>query len=373
MRAVVIGAGVIGASIVYRLAQTGVDVVVLESNYVGAGTSGASFAWTNSNRKTPRAYHDLNVAGMALHSALVEEFNQATWLRVTGNIEWTTSDKARQAQRERVERLRSWGYKAEWIDIKQVKELEPDLSPDSIGESQIAYFPDEGLVDPVVYAGEMIGRSIRLGGARLELGRRVIGLEMRSNRVTAALLQDGSRIEADVFVNCAGCWVNEVVGKARGLEIPMAPTAGLLVFTPPAPARVRRPIHAPDVNLRPDGAGRLMLRSDDCDLRIASRTAPDVNLPAVKQIMDAARQALPVLGNMAAEAVRIGIRPIPADDLSAVGPIPGVEGYYLCVTHSGVTLAPVFGKAVADELVGRKGTHDLGPFRPARFFANAVA
>jgi glycine/D-amino acid oxidase-like deaminating enzyme len=53
-----------------------------------------------------------------------------------------------------------------------------------------------------------------------------------------------------------------------------------------------------------------------------------------------AAAVLPGMGQVAAEAVRIGIRAIPPDGLSAVGAMPGIDGYYVVVTHSGVTLSP---------------------------------
>jgi glycine/D-amino acid oxidase-like deaminating enzyme len=62
---IVIGAGVIGANVAYRLAAEGARVTVVDAGGPGGGTSGASFAWTNSFDKPPRAYHDLNVAGLA--------------------------------------------------------------------------------------------------------------------------------------------------------------------------------------------------------------------------------------------------------------------------------------------------------------------
>ena len=61
---VVVGAGSVGANVAYRLAQRGARVTVLDAGAPGGGTSGASFAWTNSFSKTPRDYHDLNVASM---------------------------------------------------------------------------------------------------------------------------------------------------------------------------------------------------------------------------------------------------------------------------------------------------------------------
>src|SRR6201982_1389331 len=70
IKTIVIGAGVMGASVAYRLAQAGAAVTVLEAARIGGGTSGISFAWTNAHKKPPKPYHDLNVAGMKAHAAL---------------------------------------------------------------------------------------------------------------------------------------------------------------------------------------------------------------------------------------------------------------------------------------------------------------
>ena len=64
IKTIVIGAGVMGASVAYRLAQAGSAVTVLEATRIGGGTSGVSFAWTNAHKKPPKPYHDLNVAGI---------------------------------------------------------------------------------------------------------------------------------------------------------------------------------------------------------------------------------------------------------------------------------------------------------------------
>jgi len=78
IKTIVIGAGVMGASVAYRLALAGATVTVLEAKRVGGGTSGISFAWTNAHKKPPKPYHDLNVAGMKAHAALADEFGVAT-------------------------------------------------------------------------------------------------------------------------------------------------------------------------------------------------------------------------------------------------------------------------------------------------------
>jgi glycine/D-amino acid oxidase-like deaminating enzyme len=59
LNVIVIGAGVMGASAAFRLAEAGASVLVLEAGRVGGGTSGISFAWTNAHKKPPKPYHDL--------------------------------------------------------------------------------------------------------------------------------------------------------------------------------------------------------------------------------------------------------------------------------------------------------------------------
>ncbi len=362
---VVIGAGVIGASVAYRLAEAGVAVTVLEAHRVGRGTSGASFAWTNSASKTPRAYHELNVAGMRAHAELGAAFGGAPWWHGGGRIEWE-DEPAQAAQRERVQRLREWGYAVEWIDRTQLAELEPDLDPAQVGDAPIAFYPEDGWLDPVVYTHAMLSAA-RRSGATLHLGARVASIGTQGGRVTGVRTTDGRAFPADVVINCAGLWVN---GPALdgGLRLPMAPTVGLLVFTPPVACALRRVVASPAIHARPDGAGRLMLHRTEIDATIAADRIPDPAMPEAREMMERAIRLFPSIGAAQAEAVRITQRPIPRDGLSAVGPMPHVEGYYLVVTHSGVTLAPLLGAAVADEVARGRERPELAPFRPARFF-----
>jgi hypothetical protein len=109
-RTIVIGAGVMGASVTYRLARPAA-VTVLEATRIGGGTSGSSFPWTNAHKKPPKAYHDLNVAGLKAHAALADEFGATPWWHGGGSLEWE-AEPDRTAQRENIEQLRSWGYAA---------------------------------------------------------------------------------------------------------------------------------------------------------------------------------------------------------------------------------------------------------------------
>jgi glycine/D-amino acid oxidase-like deaminating enzyme len=122
------------------------------------------------------------------------------------------------------------------------------------------------------------------------------------------------------------------------------------------------------IDARPDGAGRLMLHWNptDATLSFESKLAP--SMPEARDLVQRARRLLPSIGNVEPEAVRIAIRPIPGDHLSAIGPLPRISGYYLAITHSGVTMSPFIGAAVADEVVRGRQRAELADFRPGRFF-----
>lgn len=363
---IVIGAGVIGASIAYRLAQGGAEVVVVEKERVGAGTSGISFAWTNAHRKPPRPYHDLNAGGMKAHAALRDEFGATPWWHGGGGLEWEPEER-RAAQRANVEQLLSWGYAAEWIDPAGVRDLEPDIDPATIGDAPVAFFPEEGWCDPVLYAHAMISAARRRHGARLICGGAVTDLVMTGDKVSGVRMADGTTHGADMVVNCAGRWTNDVV-RESGLHLPMAPSVGLLVFTPPVASALSRVVHSSVINVRPDGAGRLMLHWDATDATVGLDTPLSPSMPQARDLVARARRLLPSIGAVAPEAVRIGVRPIPGDHLTAAGPVPRVRGYYVAVTHSGVTMSPFLGILAADEILHGRERPELADFRPARFF-----
>ncbi|MBV9543616.1 MAG: FAD-binding oxidoreductase, partial [Chloroflexi bacterium] len=183
MNVAVIGAGAVGAAVAYRLASSGARVTVFEAaERLGAGTSGRSFAWLNSNEKTPRVYHDLNVAGMRAHAELRSEFDSLPWLHAGGSVEWFSGEAERVAQRSRVERLQGWGYAAEWITPALLHELEPDIDLATVDDAPVAYFPEEGWLDPVPYVHAML-RAAQMHGAQVRVGASVEHVHVAGGRV----------------------------------------------------------------------------------------------------------------------------------------------------------------------------------------------
>jgi len=356
---VVVGAGIVGAAIARRAAERGARVTVVEANRPAAGTSLATFSWVNAVGKQPRAYFDLNVAGIAEHRRLVGELGGATWYHPGGNLEWSaTAD----VLRERVERHAAWGYAVELVEPDEARRLEPGIH--LADGDVVAFYPDDGWVDPVVLVGLLLDHE----AVTVASGEAVARILTRGGRATGVELAGGTRIESSGVVVATGPSAAELL-EPLGFILPMRHAPGLLAFTEPAATGVGRILHAPGVAIRPDGSGRLLLAADDLDKRLEP-SGGDLPVPdATAQLSDRARRAVPALAGVPVEATRIGLRALTVDGFPAVGPVPGTAGVYVAVTHSGVTLAPLLGRLVAGEVLDGSREPTLADYRPDRFLA----
>ena len=360
---VIIGAGSVGANVAFRLAQAGAHVILLDAGHPGGGTSGASFAWFNAFRKVPRAYYTLNFAGMSEHAALADELPELTgfsgWYHPTGGLHWEDDPAEQQTLRETAERLESWGYPLELISPQAAMELEPDLH---VGENvqSVVHTPTEGYVEMVKLIAALVAGA-RHYGATVRPNTRVVRVLRDGARVTGVETASGEQILADTVIDCAGPAADEVLRMA-GVEMPFNRVPGRTVYTNPIATTLRRPIHAPGAHFRPDGSGRILLAHGNHDTAWYDGTpwTPEQSLGVVQ------RHLKPAAGAHV-EATRVGVRPMPKDEKPVVGTVPGLDGFYITVSHSGVTLGPLWGKITASEVLGGPTDARLETFRPSRF------
>ena len=113
---------------------------------IRARTTRSSLAWVNANGKPPRAYHDLNAAGIRAWREWADRLG-GDWFRQTGSLHWADPADAAQVARlaEHVAMLAAWDYPARFITSVDSLRLEPDLAiPRDVRE--VAYFPDEAYL-----------------------------------------------------------------------------------------------------------------------------------------------------------------------------------------------------------------------------------
>ena len=373
MRCVVVGAGIIGATVAFRLAQRGAAVTLVERGLPGAGTSGTSFAWANASSKEPYPYFALNAAGVAGHARLATELGDAPWLLPTGNLEWEIEAIGAERLTMRAARLADWGYRVQRLSAQEVARLEPDLVLGD-GAPDVVYYPDESCIYPSLYLACVL-RAAREHGATLRLHESVTGIATSGGRVSGVALQSGTMLPADVVLSCCGRWTPEIL-QSVGIELPLVSPAtpgseavGLLVRTGAVAADVRRAIHPPGLAIRPDGGGRLLIHGDAFD-RVVAAGSPEAAAPAAAaRLVETVRPFVRYMDDARVDSAAIGIRPIPADGVSVAGWVPAVDGLYVIVTHSGVTLAPILAELATGEVHGSVEPL-LAWFRPARLLQN---
>lgn len=355
--AVVVGAGIIGAAIARAAADRGATVEVVEASRPAAQTSLATFAWVNAVGKQPRAYFDLNHAGMAEHLDLVKRLGGGEWYHAGGNLEWSA---AADELATRADRHRRWGYAVEIIDAAAARRLEPRarIGPDD----GVAFYPDDAWVDPVVLVGRLLDHPSIAVSSGVPVQRVATG----GSRAVGVELADGRAIGGGHVVVATGARTADLL-RPLGFELPMRDAPGLLAVTEPVAGGPRRIVHAPGVSLRPDGGGRLLLAADDLDKRLVPSGGDLSVADAADELMARARRALAGLEGIGFEGFRVGHRALTTDGYPAIGAIPGIEAASVAVTHSGITLAPLLGRLVAGEVLDARANPVLDDYRPARF------
>jgi glycine/D-amino acid oxidase-like deaminating enzyme len=195
-------------------------------------------------------------------------------------------------------------------------------------------------------------------------------LVVSHNRVTGVRLADGQRIAAETVVCCAG-WRSPELLAPLGIDLaltastPGSGTRGLTVTIGGIAPRPDRIIHAPDLDVRPKGEGQLILEAGDIDRRVDMAGEDDGLDEGAQELLTRARMLIPATAPATIVEASLCVRPLPLDGHPLVGPVSGLQGLYIAVTHSGITLAPSLARHAALELLGAESPI-LRHYRPDR-------
>ncbi|WP_432186482.1 NAD(P)/FAD-dependent oxidoreductase [Streptomyces sp. Tue6028] len=363
MRVAVIGVGVLGACVGWNLSRYGADVVFIDAGEPGEGVTNWSFSWVNASNKTARrSYFDLNVAGMAAHRELAETIGPDSWWHPGGHLRWADDPAAEAKFLKTAELLASWDYRLEVRTGDEVRRrLEPALGVP--GKTPVLFYPDEAWVHGRHLVGRLVGRAVESGAERRSgTAVRDIGIATDGS-VRTVTLSDGSRIDVDAVVNAAGPGASQVAGLVTR-HLPMRREPGAITRIHCAQVPVHRAMHAPHIEIRPDGDTSMVLHSREIDALIDAGEEP---AELARLLHESAQRVIPELGDSRIAQTRVAYRPIPADGFPSVGALPSVPGYYEAVSHSGITLGPVIGRLLASEILTGKRDEMLADFRPERF------
>ncbi|MEU6256795.1 FAD-dependent oxidoreductase [Streptomyces sp. NPDC047043] len=362
-RVAVIGVGVLGASVGWNLSRHGAEVVFIDAGRPGEGVSNWSFSWVNASNKTVRkSYFDLNVAGMAAHRELAGIIGPDSWWYPSGHLRWADDPAAQAKNLETAGLLADWGYRVEEYTGAEVRRrLEPALTMP--GELPVLFYPDEAWVHGHHLVGRLVGQAVA-SGAELRSGTAVRDIGTGADEsIRTVALSDGSSLDVDIVVNAAGPSAAHIAGLVAR-PLPMRREPGVVTRIDCDQVPIHRAMHAPHIEIRPDGDASVVLHSREIDALIDTGEEP---AHLARLLHASVQHVVPALADSRIAQTRVANRPIPADGFPSVGAVPTVPGYYEAVSHSGITLGPVIGRLLASEIVSGKQDEMLADFRPERF------
>jgi len=371
---VVIGAGVMGASTAFRLAERGLNVTVVEKGVVAGGSTAKSSAIIRQH------YSNEITARMALFSLRVfqhfaEIVGGECGFRPTGFLILASADQAAGMQAN-LALQQAVGIQTRLLTTAELRELAPGLA--AAEEVVAAYEPESGYADPVLTTTSFMDAARRLG-ARVHQQTEVTGLRFQGDRVTGVITTRGE-IAAGAVVNTAGPW-GARVARMAGLELPLQPCrVQIALFAPPPghhpiPLVVADFVHA--IYHRPETGAMTLVGSID-PAEANDHADPDayneyVDTTFVLDTGERLARRFPYMEAGSSRPGYAGIYDVTPDWHPIIDePIPG-SGFFVAVGHSGhgFKLAPAVGVMVADLVTGQK-TEGLDPslFRLARYARN---
>lgn len=356
-RIVVIGDGILGASVAHAVALSGAAVTVIGSG-PGPGASWRSFGWLGAAQEVPESYHRLRLLSLARYREFAATAPFDGTIRFSGAMAWETGDSTVQLIQgadevepvgETFTRLRAKGHSVQSICREQAVQLEPALAPDALPPDGILLARDEGWVDLPAFTGLLLAEVIRLGG------RLIVDAQARVTEVggrARAVLSDGTPVVADDVVVAVGASSTQLLESA-GVVVPQRSTKAALLFTRPSSLQLRMLVRTPAGSLRPRPGGGAVVHTSVIENALTSDGEGGFVVDD-----DSVRTSLADLSSLFAggapvelDRVATGLRPIPGDGWSVVGEVDHLPGCWVMFSHSGATLGPIFGELLASEIL----------------------
>jgi sarcosine oxidase subunit beta len=375
---IVVGGGVTGASIAWRLAENGQRVLLLEQRGICSGASGRNGGMTgagsslHASSRVGRAVYALTTANLHLLKSLASELDRDFELRLTGTMDIITAPEQLAHLERAVALEREAGIDIELIDADAARAIVPALSPGILGA---AYARDRGHLWPFALVTGMADAAVR-HGVEIRTGTRVDGLAWSGDRI-AGVIAGGETILAEDVVLATNAWTPRLLPNLPQSAI--VPARGQILVTQPLPPLLACPFGTNfDKEYGRQTAGGQILcggfRRLDVNEGLGAYRE-EVTTPVLAGIARCLADLFPVLRGTA-RVVRAwsGIMGFTADGLPLIGrydPAPGLTvaaGF----NGGGFSWAVVVGQVITRLLSGQEPGFDLEPFRPSRFLDGDV-
>ena len=366
MKALVIGGGIIGSSVAWRLASEGVQVSVFERGRLGqeASWAAAGLIGPQAEAHEPGAFFDLALAGKRSFDAIVERLTAESGVDPEyddhGVLYVAFDDVARARLQSRARWQRAAGGQVDELTPREAFRLAPVLSEKIIFA---LHMPNNRRVENRKLTLAYINAATH-AGAEFREGALIHSIEVSNGRATGVRLADGSLEEGDVVINAAGAWAGEISGLEED-RIHFYPVRGQILCFEARPGLVEPSLFSESGIVVPRRDGRILAGS----IFEEAGFNKSVTLDGMERILRAVRAMVPSIASIPFREAWAGLRPASDDLLPVLGLSPTVANVMYAAGHfrSGILLSAVTGEVIADLVKGREPSIDLVAFSAARF------
>lgn len=375
-RVVIIGGGIIGASVAYHLGKLGVrDVVVLERAKL---TSGSTFhaAGLVGQLRTSANITQLLKYSVELYDTLETETEQATGWKRVGGLRLACNESRMIELKRQATTAHSFGLEMHLLTPREALELWPPMQIDDLVGA--AFLPTDGQVNPSDVTQALI-KGARKEGAKLIEDCPVTAVRVEKGRVTGVVTALGE-IACEIVVNCAGQWAREV-GRLAGVNVPVQSVQHQYIVTDTIPGMKRDlpTLRDPDrlIYFKEEVGGLVMGGYEHNPIPWAERGIPEgfhfqllePNWDHFEPIMKQAMARAPVLENVGVKQLINGPEAFTPDGTFILGEAPEVRGFFVGAGFNafGIASAGGAGRALAEWIVAGEPTLDLWPVDIRRF------
>ncbi len=370
--AAIAGGGIIGCAIAWRLAQSGMRVVVVERGDVGREASHAAGGMLVPLAEADEAddlFH-LCVASRTLYADFARELQQASAINVEYRTEGTLYLSLTDEDDEELDRRWQWQHAA-GLNLKRLnadcaRKLEPQIN-DKLRWA--LKFPDDHQVN-----NRLLVQALRIAaqkaGVEFQTQTEIesVLIESQAGRKHVVGLQTSrGEIRSKTVVIAAGSWTSLLANESNALspDLKVEPVHGQMVAVEmPAPP-VNHIIYSCRAYVVPRLGGVVIAGSTSDKFGFEKR----VTAGGAASIIERAQEILPAFGDLAIRETWSGLRPRAADGLPVLGTDDSVAGLVYATGHyrNGILLTPITAKIISELVLKGESSVQLSPFSPQRF------
>lgn len=373
---IIIGGGFAGCALAYQFARAKASTLLLESGHFCSGTSAACAGRAQIFDSDTPGYLEIVKQGYSMLPLLGNELGLDLEWETPGHITLYSSQEQLSAQLKKISWLTNSGFNAAFLDIDQLKKMEPYLDVNTCVGAILA---EEGHLNPFKFCWGYL-HAAQENGAVTRHHSKVKNLIIQTNNITE-VITDTDRYAGKVIILALGAWTTSFLSKFN-IRLPMSFTKAEALVSEPLPKTFNHHIgtsgfyesvHGENksvtLGLGQHKNGCLLISNAIQPMNEIEQSSSAWGMPAINQQM---MRFFPKLKKV--RMVRTWSAPSPfAEDYQPIlGWLPQIDNLYIAAAfHLAIPTIPLFSEKIANHILGHNSNMTaefLDPYSPARFF-----